>query len=185
MMLSKGKIPLLILLAGGLVLASPALAGDGTTTATTSAAVAASRAPDGSVGCDDRATCGGEDVAVVSQPAGQNGVEACYRYYFLQWGSFWWFGDNNWHHYYRPLVCYNGSVITSRDQSSHWQETQGYYHPSGVSHHVVSGCNGCTRIQLEGVGIFRWSWAGADRSFSRCANLVVHGSGAWSGWYGC
>jgi hypothetical protein len=178
----KLRIPLLILLAGGLVLASPALADDGRTTTPLAAAIAA---PEGSDVCDERATCGGEEKEVVGEVVKLDTAQVCYRWYFLQWGSFWWLGDNNWHHYYRPLVCYNGSVITSRDHSSHWQETQGYYHPSGVSHHVVSGCTGCPRIQLKGIAIFRWSWSGVDRSFSRCANLVVHGNGAWSGWYGC
>jgi hypothetical protein len=165
------------------VLASPALADNGTTTTPFAAPIAA---PEGSDVCAEPATCGGEEKEVVGEVVKQNtAAQACYRWYFLQWGSFWWLGDNNWHHYYRPVVCYNGSVITSRDQSSHWQETQGYYHPSGVSHHVVSGCTGCPRIQLKGIAIFRWSWSGVDRSFSRCANLIVHGNGAWSGWYGC
>ncbi len=177
-MLNKRKIPLLILVAGALVLASPALA-------TTSAPDEVVMAPAGSDGCDDPATCGGKDVEVISELVSQDTVEACYRWYFLQWDSFWWLGDNNWHHYYRPIVCYNGSVITSRDQSSHWQETQGYYHPSGVSHHVVSGCNGCSYIRLKAIGNFRWSWGGMERAFSRCANLTVHGDGIWSGWYGC
>ena len=174
---------ILIMLAGALVLPSQALAGIGATT--TSASPAVIQAPDGSETCDDRATCGGEEAEVVSELVSQDAVQACYRWYFLQWDSFWWFGDNNWHHYYRPVVCYNGTVITGRDQSSHWQETQGYYHPSGVSHHVVAGCTGCTRIQLKGLASFRWSWAGAERSFTRCANLSVRGNGSWSGWYGC
>lgn len=182
-MLSKRRIPLFLLLAGALALASPALADSGTTTASAPATVVGS--PDGSDVCDDRPTCGGENAAIMSELVSQDGVQACYRWYFLQWDSFWWLGDNNWHHYYRPLVCYNGGVITGRDQSSHWQETEGHYHPSGVSHHVVAGCTGCVRIQLKGIGIFRWSWSGVERSFSRCANLTVHGNGAWSGWYGC
>jgi hypothetical protein len=182
-MLAKRKIPILILLAGALVLAPPALAGSGPTTP--SAPGAAVAAPAGSDPCDDRPTCGGTNVEVMSELVSQDAVQACYRWYFMQWDSFWWFGDNNWHHYYRPIVCYNGSVITSRDQSSHWQETHGYYHPSGVSHHAVSGCNGCNHIQLKAIGNFRWSWAGAESSFSRCANLLVRGNGAWSGWYGC
>jgi hypothetical protein len=182
-MLAKRKIPILILLAGALVLAPPALAGDGTTTTSAPGAVAAATV--GSDPCDDPPTCGEEDAEAVSELVSEDALETCVRYYFLQWGSFWWLGNNNWHHYYRPLVCYNGSVITSRDQSSHWQETQGYYHPSGVSHHLVSGCNGCTYVQLKAIGIFRWSWGGTERSFSRCANLLVRGNGAWSGWYGC
>lgn len=182
-MLIKRKIPFLMLLAGALVLASPVLAETGATT--TSAPAAVAMAPEGSDTCDDRPTCGGKDAEVVRELVSQDAVQACYRWYFLQRDSFWWFGDNNWHHYYRPIVCYNGSVITGRDQSLHWQETQGHYHPSGVSHHVVGGCTGCVRIQLKGIGNFRWSWGGVERSFSRCANLIVYGSGSWSGWYGC
>jgi hypothetical protein len=159
---------------------SPALAaGSGSR-----APVVAQRADD-SGGCDDRPTCGGVDVEVSTELTRRDAVETCYRWYFLQWDSFWWFGDNNWHHYYRPIVCFDGSVITSRDQSSHWQETQGFYHPSGVSHHVVAGCTGCARIQLKAIGNFRWTWGGMERSFSRCANLSVRGNGSWSGWYGC
>ena len=179
----KRKISLLMLLATALVLASPAPADDGTTRATSASAAAGLASGDGT--CDDRPTCGGEEADVIRELVSQDAPFACYRWYFLQWDSFWWFGDNNWHHYYRPIVCYNGRVITGRDQSSHWQETQGHYHPSGVSHHVVAGCTGCARIQLKGIGSFRWSWGGAERSFSRCANLLVYGSGSWSGWYGC
>lgn len=179
----RRKIPLAILLVCALALASPALAEK--SARASAPTVELVRAPDGSDACDDRPICGGVDVEVVEERVSQDAVQACYRWYFLQWDSFWWFGDNNWHHYYRPVVCYNGSVITSRDQSSHWQETEGYYHSSGVSHHVVDGCTGCTRIQLKGIGNFRWSWAGAERTFSRCANLLVRGNGTWSGWYGC
>jgi hypothetical protein len=181
-MLVMRKIPILILLVGALVLAPPALAGSGATSSAPGAAVAA---PAGSDPCDDRPTCGGTDLEVISELVSQDAVQACYRWYFMQWDSFWWFGDNNWHHYYRPIVCYNGSVITSRDQSSHWQETHGYYHPSGVSHHAVSGCNGCSHIQLKGIANFRWSWGGVESSFSRCANLLVRGNGAAWPWYGC
>ncbi len=178
----KFSVP--ILLAGALVLASPALARSGTA-ATTSVSASISSAPADSDKCDDRPICGGAEAEVTSELVSQDALTACYRWYFLQWDSFWWFGDNNWHHYYRPIVCYNGRVITGRDQSSHWQETQGHYHPSGVVHHVVAGCTGCARIQLKGIGNFRWSWGGAERAFSRCANLTVRGNGAWSGWYGC
>lgn len=180
----KRKIPILMLLANALVLASPALA-DNRTADATPAPAAGVLAADHSDTCDDRPVCGGEEAKVASELVRQDAPAACYRWYFLQWDSFWWFGNNNWHHYYRPVVCYNGSVITGRDQSSHWQETHGHYHPSGVSHHVVAGCTGCVRIQLKGIGNFRWAWGGVERSFSRCANLTVYGNGAWSSWYGC
>lgn len=121
----------------------------------------------------------------VEAPPGLEPGTVCVGYYLHEWDSFWWFGNNNWHHHFRPTVCRNGQRISYRDLSPHWQTCSGFYHCDGISHFVTGGCVGCSFIQARGVANFHWSWGGSERSFTRCWNLRVNGNGSWSHWLGC
>ena len=136
----------------------------------------------------DQATAGegkyetSEDVAT---PIGLEPGSVCTGYYLHHWDTFWWFGSNSWHHHFNPTFCRNGTNITYRDLSPHWQTCSGYYGCNGVSHFVTAGCVGCSFIQAKGVGHFDWSWGGVTRHFNRCWNIRVNGNGSWSHWLGC
>ena len=184
-MLTLRNVSLLILLAAALVLVSPAVADSGNGAHDVHLA---RRRPGRRRGRRVRRPpdlAAARGPTVIAELVSQDAVQAQLRWYFLQWDSFGGSETNSWYHYYRPIVCFNGSVITGRDQSSHWQETQGHYHPSGVSHHVVAGCTGCTRIQLKGIASFRWAWGGAETQLHRCANLSVRETAPGRAGTGC
>jgi hypothetical protein len=149
----------------------------------TGAAAAAQGPP---AGCSAPPLCGGESSFKL-ELLETSPEQVCARYFFEQWDSFWFLGSNWWHSYYRPVVCLNAGKITGLNQSSHWTETEGFYHSDGVSHPVVGGCvtGGCSYVQLKGIAHLRWTAGWPDSTFTRCANLTVRGSGTYDQWFGC
>lgn len=139
----------------------------------------------------DAATSGGQDEAtweyVVAVPVEKEGEapNACVQYLLHHWDNYWWFGSNSWHHRFNPVFCRNGTNITYRDLSNHYQTCNGFYNCNGVSRFVSGGCVGCSFIQAKGIAQFNWSWGGVTRNFTRCWNIRVNGNGSWSHWLGC
>jgi len=102
------------------------------------------------------------------------GYPGCWRAFVEASGSHW--TGSTWHHYFNPLWCGNGSVVTYADPSWHYQTTSGFYGPNGVSHWHIDGCVGCPGIRFHAQARFSFNFMGWTSYFDDDRYITLYGS---------